>query len=172
MCERREATMDVGDVLKGHDVFRSFPPKQADAIARFSSAKMLDKGETVYTADRKSTHVFVLLEGDVNLHLPGGQGRPGLVVSRVQRGELFGIAPLLGCERYTTDAVCAAASKILYVEARPLIEMLKENALIGQDIMSSVARAYFERYQRLVERVQKVIADLAPDAGAPARMQR
>jgi signal-transduction protein with cAMP-binding, CBS, and nucleotidyltransferase domain len=155
--------MDVSKVLKGHDVFRSFPPKQVDAITAFTSAKMLDKGETVYTTDRKATHVHVLLEGCVELHLRGAPAHPGLLVSRVQNGELFGVAPLLGCERYTTQAVCAAASKILYVEARPLIEMMKDNALIGQDIMSSVARAYFDRYQRLVERVQRVIADLASE---------
>ena len=155
--------MDVGKVLKGHDVFRSFPTKQVDAITAFSSAKLLDKGETVYTPDKKATHVFVLLEGCVDLHLPGAPAHPGLVVSRVQNGELFGVAPLLGCDRYTTRAVCTAASKILYVEARPLIEMMKDNAPIGQDIMVSVARAYFDRYQRLVERVQRVIADLASE---------
>ena len=155
--------MDVGKVLKGHDVFRSFPPKLVEAITAFSSSKMLDKGETVYTPAKKATHVFVLLEGCVDLHLPGAPAHPGLVVSRVQNGELFGVALLLGCERYTTRAVCATACKILYVEAQPLIEMMKDNALIGQDIMSSVARSYFDRYQRLVERVQKVIADLASE---------
>jgi CRP-like cAMP-binding protein len=155
--------MDVNKTLMGHDVFRSFSPKQVDAIASFSSPKTLGEGETVYAPDRRATHVFVLLEGRVELRLPGAPAYPGLLVSRIQRGELFGVAPLLGCERYTTRAVCAAASKILYVEARPLIEMLKGNAPIGQDIMTSVARAYFDRYQRLVERVQRVVADLASE---------
>lgn len=155
--------MDVGNALKAHDVFRSFPPKQVDTITAFSSVKMLDKGEIVYGTEKKATHVFVLLEGEVHLYLPGAPAQPGLIVSRLAQGELFGIAPLLGCELYTTRAVCAAASRILYVEARPLLEMLKANALIGQDIMGSVARGYFERYQRLASRVQKVVADLAPD---------
>ena len=156
--------MDVGNALKAHDVFRSFPPKQVDAITAFSSVKTLDKGEIVYGTDKRATHVFVLLEGKVHLCLPGAPAQPGLVVSRLQKGELFGVAPLLGCERYTTRAVCATTSKILYIEAQPLLEMLKSNAFIGQDIMNSVARGYFERYQRLVDRVQKVVADLAPDA--------
>ncbi len=155
--------MDIGKVLKGHDVFRSFTPKQVDVIAAFSSLKTLEKGENVYTADKRATHFFVLLEGEVNLRLPGAPGHPGLVVSRVQHGELFGIAPLLGCERYTTQAVCTAASKILFVEARPLIEMLKGNALVGQELMTSVARAYFDRYRWLLERVEKVVFGLASE---------
>jgi CRP-like cAMP-binding protein len=153
--------MDVNKTLTGHDVFRSFSPKQVEAIASFSSPKMLDARETVYTPDKKATHVFVLLEGQVELRLPGTPADQGVVVSRVQKGELFGVAPLLGCEWYTTRASCTTASRILYVEARPLIELLKGNPLIGQDIMTSVARDYFDRYQRLAERVQKVVADLS-----------
>lgn len=156
--------MDIDKTLMGHDVFRSFSPKQVETIASFSSAKKLGEGETVYTPDKKATHVFVLLEGQIELRLSSdAPARSGLLVSRVQKGELFGVAPILGCERYTTSAVCAATSKILYVEARPFLELLKGNALIGQDIMTSVARAYFDRYQRLSERVQRVIADLASE---------
>ena len=155
--------MEAANVLKGHDVFRSFTPKEAEAMTAFSSAKTREKGATVYTAEQKASHVFVLLEGEVNLHLPGAPAGPGLVISRVQIGELFGIAPLLGCDRYTTHAICAGPSKILYIEARPLKEMLKANALVGQNIMNSVARAYFERYERLTGRLQRIVADLASE---------
>ncbi len=155
--------MDIGNLLKAHDVFRSFSPKQVDAFTAFCSAKTLDEGDVVYGTDKLATHTFVLLDGQVHLHLPGAPGNAGIVVSRVQKGELFGIAPLLGCERYTTRAVCAAPSKILYIEARPLMEMLKDNGQVGQDIMRSVARGYFDRYRQLADRIQRVVTELSAD---------
>ncbi len=156
--------MNIGTMLKGHDLFKSFPPEEVDRLTRHSSAKILEKGETIYTADQKATHVFVLLDGDVRLRLDEGSGPVDVLVSRVKEGELFGIAPLIGCARYTTRADAEKASKVLYVEVRPLLEMLRRNPAIGHEVMSAVARAYFERYKGLMERVKKVVGDLAWEA--------
>ncbi len=105
--------------------------------------------------------VFVLLDGQVHLRFPGGNGEEGPLVSRIGRGELFGIAPLLGSDRYTTRAQCATTAKVLFVEARALLDLLKANPVIGHHVMTAVARAYFDRYELLMQRVQKVLADLA-----------
>jgi CRP-like cAMP-binding protein len=153
--------MGVSKMLTGHFFFSSFLPEDVAAISKFASARTLDKGEIIYGPDRKATHVFVLLDGQVELRLPSGTSELGFVVSRVGKGEFFGIAPLLGSERYTTSALCTKASKVLFVEAKPLIEMLNKNPLIGLKMMSIVAGAYFSRYQSLVERVQKALADLS-----------
>ncbi len=80
------------------------------------------------------------------------------------KGDRFGIAPRLGCDRYRTRAECTAASQVLHSQARPLVEMLKRNPAIGQQLMSAVARGCFGRYQGLMGRVQKVVADLAWEA--------
>lgn len=155
--------MNISKMLTGHTLFQSFPPEQVESISRVSSSRELEKGAIIYDSDRKATHVFVLLEGEVHLRMPATQGETGMLVSRVGKGEFFGIAPLLGCDRYTTRAQCAGASKILYIEAQALATLLKANPLIGQQMMSVVARVYFDRYQRMIERIQKVITDLAVD---------
>jgi CRP-like cAMP-binding protein len=147
-------------MLTGHDLFRSFLPEQVAAISRCASARKLEKGEIIYRPDVKATHVFVLLEGQVELRLPSGPSELGFVVSRVSKGELFGIAPFLKSECYTTSALCTKASKVLFIEAKPLIEMLNNHPLIGLKIMTVVAGAYFSRYQSLIERVQKALTDL------------
>ena len=153
--------MSVSKMLTGHDIFRSFLPEQVAAISKCASARKLEKGEIIHQPDRKATHVFVLLDGQVELRLPSGTSELGFLVSRVSKGELFGIAPLLKSECYTTSALCTRASKVLFVEAKPLIDMLNKNPLIGLKMMSIVAGAYFSRYQSLVERVQKALADLS-----------
>jgi CRP-like cAMP-binding protein len=153
--------MSVGRMLTGHEFFHSFLPEQVAAISKFASARKLDKDEIIYRPDRKATHVFVLLDGQVDLRLPSGADEMGFLVSRVSKGEFFGIAPFLGAERYTTTARCTKASKVLFIEAKPLIDLLSDHPLIGLKMMSVVARAYFDRYQSLIDRVQKALADLA-----------
>jgi CRP-like cAMP-binding protein len=153
--------MSVARMLTAHELFRSFPPEQVAAISRFASARKLEKGDVIYGPERKATHVFVLLEGGVELRLPPGAGETGFLVSRVGKGEFFGIAPFLNSDRYTTSAVCTRSSRVLFIEAKPMVEMLNKNPVIGLRIMSVVAGAYFERYQNLIIRIQKALADLA-----------
>ena len=153
--------MSVSKMLTGHDIFRSFLPEQVAAISKCASARKLEKGDIIYQPDRKATHVFVLLDGQVELRLPSGTSELGFLVSRVSKGELFGIAPLLKSECYTTSALCTRASKVLFIEAKPLIEMLSNHPLLGFKIMTVVAGAYFSRYQSLIERVQRALSDLA-----------
>jgi len=153
--------MSVGRMLTGHEFFHSFLPEQVAAISGFTSARKLDKGDIIYRPDRNATHVFVLLDGQVELRLPSGIGEMGFLVSSVSKGEFFGIAPFLGAERYTTSALCTKASRVLFIEAKPLIELLSNHPLIGLKMMSVVARAYFDRYQSLIDRVQRALSDLA-----------
>jgi len=148
-------------MLTGHAFFRSLLPEQVERIRGFSSTRTLEKGTTIYNPDRKATHVFVLLEGDVHLLMPGVGDRRGLLVDRVGKGEFFGIAPLLDADRYTTKAQCVKNCKVLFIEAKPLLKVLSEFPAVGRQIMTAVARAYFDRYQSLMERVQRILTDLA-----------
>ena len=152
--------MQMSKMLTGHEFFQSLLPEMVDKISSISAAKKMEKGDAVYGVDKKATHVFVLLEGQVELRIPSSSCDSGLLVSKVSRGEFFGIAPLMDADRYTTMAVCTRTSKVLFIEAKPLIAMLRNYPLVGYQFMTVVARAYFERYQNLMERIQKVLADL------------
>lgn len=156
--------MNVRKMLTGHVFFSQFLPQEVDAISRFTADRKLEKGEVVYGTNRKATHVFVLLDGQVELRLPSGTSEMGFMVSRVAKGEFFGIAPLLNQGYYTTSALCTKPSRVLFIETKPFMEMLNKNPLVGLNLMSIVAGAYFDRYQHLIERVQKALTDLAVEA--------
>jgi CRP-like cAMP-binding protein len=151
----------ITKMLLGHHLFKSLLPEQVEAVSRFSHTKCVEKGENLYRPDGKATHVFILMEGQVELRLPHSADRTGLLVSRVRKDEVFGIAPLLGSDQYTTTAHCTEASRILFIEAQPLMDLLKENPLVGQQIMRAVARAYFDRYMLLMKHIQSMLTHLA-----------
>ena len=156
--------MSVVRMLKGHDLFRSLPLEDVEEISAFSSIKSYVKEETIHRRGEPATHTYILVEGRVNLLVPGWTHEPSLVVARVAKGELFGIAPLLGAESYTSTAQCRSDCEVLAIEARPLKEILGRNAAVALHLMGKVAQAYFERYAENLERLQRILKEVAAES--------
>jgi CRP-like cAMP-binding protein len=153
--------MSVSTMIKGYDLFRSLPVESVDRISRFSSLKKYQKGETVYKPDIPATHLFMLVSGLVCLRLPAQNDEFGMIVSRIEPPYLFGLAPLMGGERYTVTAECVQNCEVLAMEAKPLQAMLKENLQVGYLVMSAVAKAYSERYMELLKRLQGILNQIS-----------
>ncbi len=149
--------MKAESFLKGHELFRSLNVKDADQLSNASSTKEFHGGETIFQCGAPSSHVYMLISGDVHLMLPAEKNSPGIVLAKVGRGELFGISPLLQSSRYTTTAMSVGDSQVLAIEARVLREVLGRNSTVAIDVLNKVARIYFERYLELVKDLQGVV---------------
>jgi CRP-like cAMP-binding protein len=152
--------MSVTKMLKGHELFRSLSFEEVEKISSFSGLKEFRKDENVFTSGVVGSHFFVLQEGRVNLRLPADAHEASLVVGRIEKGDIFGLAPLLGAGRHTTTAQCAEPCKVLAIPVEPLRELLEQNSLVGLQIMTVAAQAYFTRYIETLNRVQKVINEI------------
>jgi len=153
--------MSVTKMLKGHELFQSLSFEEVDRINSFSGLKDFAKDDRVFQSGTTGSHFFVLQEGCVNLRLPADAHEASIVVGRIEKGDIFGLAPLLGAGRHTTTAQCAEPCKVLAIEAGPLRTLLEQNSLVGLHIMRVVAQAYFTRYVETLQRVQKVINEIA-----------
>ena len=152
--------MTVDRIVKGHDLFGSLSVEETNKLSRFSATKKYKAGEKIFQYGVNASHVFMLMNGSVNLQLPASPPDFSLVISKVQKGELFGVSPLLDSPRYTSTAECADDSEVLVIEARPLREMLRTNCPVGFVIMSQVAHAYFNRYIDVLKNLQKVVSQI------------
>ncbi|MBW2279003.1 MAG: cyclic nucleotide-binding domain-containing protein [Deltaproteobacteria bacterium] len=152
--------MSVTGMLKGHDLFRALTPKELDQVSSFSAVRNFEKDQTVFDLDQRSSHVFQVLEGEIYLQLPGALPEFNIIVSQVERGELFGLSPLLGSSRYTASARCINRCSVLAIEAEAFRRLLQENALVGFHIMSRVADTYFHRYVEVVKNLQGVLGQI------------
>ena len=153
--------MSVVKMLKAHELFRSLAFEDVERISSFTGLMDFEEGENVFSSDSYGSHFYVVLEGSVNLRLPSEAHEASLVVGRVGKGEMFGLSPLIGSGRHTTTAQCVGPSNVLAIEAKPLRSMLEEKSLIGLDILSVIAQAYFTRYIETLKRVQKVVNEIA-----------
>lgn len=153
--------MNSVGILKGHDLFRSLGLEKAFEIKNFSSVKKYEADETIFEYNSAASHIFMLMKGSVNLQLPSKSQEYSLVISKIEIGELFGLSPLLDSSRYTAMAQCSEASEILVIEAKPFRNLLKENCIIGMNIMNHVAKIYFTRYINVMRNLQEVAGQIS-----------
>jgi prevent-host-death family protein len=137
----------VRTMLSGHDLFRLFGAEEIEQVSRISSAKRFATGETIHDHNTVVSHVFLCLEGSVQLQLPEHPAIHSLVIARVGKGQLFGVASLLGIERYTTTARAASPVEVLALEARPFQRIVDGNPIVAQQLMQRVAQVYLGRYR-------------------------
>jgi CRP-like cAMP-binding protein len=153
--------MTVDTVLKGHDLFRSLTVDETHSIGSFSSVKRFEKDEAVFQRNDPAGHVFMLMAGSVGLHLPASMADVSFVVSKIEKGELFGLSPLLDSQRYTASARCLEKTELLSIEAAPFRELLRSNQPVGFNIMNRVAHIYFSRYMSVLENLQGVVGQIS-----------
>jgi signal-transduction protein with cAMP-binding, CBS, and nucleotidyltransferase domain len=153
--------MSLDGILKGHDLFRSLSVEQAHAISDFSSVRKCEANETVFSHNAPAGHIYMLMEGAVDLRLPAEGQDFSLVISKIEKGELFGLSPLLDSPRYTATAQCVAATELLSIEAKPFRELLKRNHLVGFEIINQVAHIYFKRYIEVLKKLQGVVGQVS-----------
>ena len=152
--------MSVPELIKGHDLFRSLSFDEIGQIDEFSASAAYRAGETVFTDGAPASHFFVVIDGCVNLQLPSRKDDSAFVVTRMEKGDILGMSPLLGFDRYSSLAQCAEDSTILRVDAAPFRELLNRNAPVGAQVMNVIAQVYFARYIDMLGRIQTIMGDV------------
>jgi len=153
--------MSIASILKAHEFFHNLGMEEIEEVSGFSEQRTFERDDRIYTHAQKANKVYLLLRGSVLLRLPPGDGDTRIIVAKIEKGELFGISPLLGAERYGVDALCAEKGEVLAIEAESLQRVLKEDCVAGFVIMSEVAKAYFDRYTELLRSLQSVVSGLS-----------
>ena len=153
--------MTVDRILKGHDLFQSLNVDEAHRISQFSSVKNYKAKDNVFNFNEAASHVYMLMEGSVDLRLPANPPDFSFVISRIEKGELFGLSPLLDSQRYTASAQCREDTVLLSIESAPLREMLRANYPVGFNIMNQVAHIYFTRYINVLQNLQGVVSQIS-----------
>ncbi len=149
--------MTVDRMLKAHDLFQLLSVEETNRVSGFSLVRKYEADENIFKYDAPGSHVYVLMQGSVYLELPASPQDFSFAISKIEKGELFGLSPLLDSPRYTATARCREYTEVLAIEAVPFRELLRENHDAGFSIMSQVAHIYFSRYIAVLKNLQRVV---------------
>jgi signal-transduction protein with cAMP-binding, CBS, and nucleotidyltransferase domain len=152
--------MSIDTILRGHELFASLNVDEMDQLSTFSSVKDFKADFTIFEYNQPSSHFYMLMDGLVYLQLPVSPDDTRFAISKIEKGELFGISSLLKSERYTSTALCHEDTKVLSIEAKPFRGLLQLNCPAGMDIMNKVAYIYFTRYLDVIKKLQDVVSQI------------
>lgn len=151
--------MPVEERLESQDVFSFLTPKQVDSISNAAERVYHAAGDTVYTQGEPAEFIYVVLEGQVMLRLPG-KGGLSVPLDVATPGAIFGSCLCFGIETYSTTAQCTRDSKLLKIQARALGDLMDEDTRMGYAMQRRLSQIYFKRYLNTMGKLQTVVMSL------------
>lgn len=145
--------------LKREEVFRFFRPDQVRAISDAADTLEFKGGKTVYHCGAKANYLYIVLEGQVTLRLPGREG-VSILIDQLGMGDMFGRCVSFEIDTYILTAQCTAKTTLLRVNAETLKNLMDEEPQMGYAIQSKISKIYFKRYIETMEKLQSIIMNI------------
>lgn len=132
------------------EIFSLLTSKQIAELSDVAVIKDFDVWQIVYEQKQPAKNLFILLDGEVSLRIPGKKDIDfknfAIEIDKViHHGELFGTNLLFGVKRYLTRARATRPSKIMIIDAEKFLAIIQENKS-EFIVMSYLAKVYFQRY--------------------------
>lgn len=133
------------DWLKKTELFGTLSESQLNLLLSHSSVESFPDGKTIFRQGDEANHLYILVEGMVDLSVKTGEKFDFLTSKVEKEGAAFGIPSLIEPFRYNVTATCLKPSKVLVINAgRVKIDMEKDPRM-GMEIMKKLASIYFYR---------------------------
>jgi CRP/FNR family transcriptional regulator, cyclic AMP receptor protein len=152
--------MVTAEWLKKAELFGSLTESQLTGLLSHSTETSFAAGETIFNQGDKANHLYVLIEGTVELGVTVEE-TIGFMTSRVEKeGMVFGIPSLLEPFRYNVSARSLKPSRVLCLDADYIRFKSSEDPRMGMEIMRKLASIYFNRLNELRAGVSNLIKSL------------
>ena len=147
--------------IEGKEMFSLLTSKQIDEISDVAILKNFEPGQIIYDHKEQANNLYILLEGEVSLRLPGRKDISAenfaLEIEKISgHGIVFGPNLLFDIKRYITRARATKTAKILVIDAKKFLNIIRKNKSEFA-IMSYLAKEYFKRYINAMKELEEYI---------------
>jgi len=135
--------------LRKTELFGTLGESQLSVLLSHSSVESFPEGKTIFRQGDEANHLYLLIEGMVDLSFKTGE-KIDFLTSKVEKeGAAFGVPSLIEPFRYNVTATCLRSSKVFVIDAvRVRVEMEKDPRM-GIEIMKKLASIYFSRLNEM-----------------------
>jgi CRP-like cAMP-binding protein len=146
--------MDMLDFLEKVGLFKDLEDDQLEVIRPCCEEADFKRGEQIFRAGENAGFLYVVLEGQIELHEEDVNETP--VLSTLSGGSAFGWSALVSPYKYHLSAYCAGRTcKVLKMERGRFTKLLEEDATIGYPVMNRILALIGRRFDKLEEKVIK-----------------
>jgi CRP-like cAMP-binding protein len=133
------------DWLKKTELFGTLSESQLNILLSHSSVESFPEGKTIFRQGDEANHLYILVEGMVDLSVKTGEKFDFLTSKVEKEGAAFGIPSLIEPFRYNVTATCLKPSKVLVINAGRVKMDMEKDPRMGMEIMKKLASIYFYR---------------------------
>ena len=114
----------------------------ARAVMKIADKESYGAGETVFSEGDAAEHLYVLIEGRVQIII----GELGHIVYIVSKGgEAFGWSTLVGRQHYSATAECLEPTTLLKFDRQRFQQVLENDPISGQILYKGLAKTLAKR---------------------------
>lgn len=140
------------EMLRRYPFFAFLNHEQLREVAMIAQEKVVGAGMTLFASGEPASALFLLREGNVELHYTVIDARrmekqQDFLVGMINPGEVFGISALIRPHQYTTSALTGEASQIMQFDAVALRELCEQDLQLTAEWQRQIAEATMERLQ-------------------------
>ena len=135
--------------LKRTELFEALEEPQLNTLLLHASVESLPEGKTIFNQGDKAVHLYVLVEGAVDLTIKTGEKIDFMTSKIEEEGAVFGMPSLIEPFRFNVTAICLKPSKVLVLDADHIKRRMEEDPKMGIEVMKKLASIYFNRLNDL-----------------------
>jgi CRP-like cAMP-binding protein len=138
------------EMLRRYPFFAFLNHDQLREVAMIAEEKQVGASITLFAAGEPASALFLLREGNVELHYTviderGMEKQQDYLVGMINPGEVLGISALIRPYQYTTSALTGEASQIVEFDAVALRELCEQDLQLMAEWQRQIAEATLER---------------------------
>jgi CRP/FNR family transcriptional regulator, cyclic AMP receptor protein len=143
--------------LKKTELLGTLSESQLNILLSHSSVESFPEGKTIFRQGDEANHLYVLIEGMVELSVKTGEKFDFLTSKVEKEGAAFGIPSLIEPFRYNVTATCLKPSKVLAINAGRVKMDMEKDPKMGMEIMKKLASIYFNRLNEMRSGVSNLL---------------
>jgi len=145
----KELKMVSTDWLKKTELFGTLGESQLSVLLSFSSVESFPGGKTIFLQGDQATHLYLLIEGSVDLSFKTGE-RIDFLTSKVEKeGSAFGVPSLIEPYLYNVTATCLSPTKVFVIDAVRVRMEMEKDPRMGMEILKKLVSIYFNRLNEM-----------------------
>ena len=130
--------------LKTVEALKGLTKDQLAAIQKCSKKMEFNQGERLFAEGEDSTHLWIVLEGEVELRNDRPEGQPNPIddpITFISKAELFGWSSFMPPFKYKLSAYGASPKcAVARIEKESLVKLFENDADMGFELMSHILR--------------------------------
>jgi len=150
--------MDRVGLLSSISLFEGLSADDLSALASHVVERSFRAGETIFNQGESSTAMYIVAEGQLNIHLPGEASRR-VSLKDIARGEFFGELALFDDQPRSASVLATTDVVLLELERETLEQYLEKRPRAATAILRTMAARLRQTNSMLSERAAKNVVE-------------